>query len=110
MINPQGLLPTQPPTAAPGTGLDPRHGEASEQRYALLTWLVWELHRLARTTLLAVRANGEPVLYLLRADGRTVAVLAIQRGNQWLFMWGPDIGIQAERTSTIAKTIAEAVN
>ncbi|MEU9889324.1 hypothetical protein [Sphaerisporangium sp. NPDC051011] len=78
-------------------------------RYTLLAWLAWGLHRADRTAILVVRRQSEPVLYLERGDGHKVAVLAIERGDQWFFIWGPEMGVPAERQSTTVETIAQAV-
>ncbi|MEV6980382.1 hypothetical protein AB0M95_03860 [Sphaerisporangium sp. NPDC051017] len=49
------------------------------------------------------------MLYLERGDGHKVAVLAIERGDQWFFVWGPEMDVPAERQSTTVETIAQAV-
>ncbi|MEV6985496.1 hypothetical protein AB0M95_30135 [Sphaerisporangium sp. NPDC051017] len=58
--------------------------------------------------MLVVRGRGEPVLYLVRADGRKVAILAVQQGGTWLFVWGPNTGIRADWSPGLIRTIAQA--
>ncbi|MEU9885222.1 hypothetical protein [Sphaerisporangium sp. NPDC051011] len=74
----------------------------------MLTWLAWGLRQLERTTVLVARRHGEPVLYVVRADGRKVAVLAVEHGDQWFFVWGPETGVRAEPLPVTVQTIAKA--
>jgi hypothetical protein len=79
-----------------------------EARYALLSELAWELHGLPVGSCLTVPVRGEPVLFVPRAYGKRLSVLAAQRKGGWWLLWDGEAA-DARRVDLAARRIAAAV-
>ncbi|WP_344837460.1 hypothetical protein [Actinocorallia longicatena] len=60
----------------------------SETRFDLLVRLAWQINALRRAVMVVMPVNGEPVVWVSMSDGRRFAVMAVQQGGGWIFVWG----------------------
>ncbi|QBI56261.1 hypothetical protein EKD16_22540 [Streptomonospora litoralis] len=77
------------------------------RRRTLLTDLAAELHRIGAPALIAHSSTDHPVLYTVR-DGRRVAVLAVEYGGTWWFIWGKENQVTADRPDLAARFLGGA--
>lgn len=75
---------------------------AGATRRTLLTRLQVEVHRLGGRALIVFSETDHPVLYVVR-DGRRVAVLAVEHGGTWWFVWGKRDQIAADQPGLAAR-------
>ncbi|MDA8369056.1 MAG: hypothetical protein M0026_04230 [Nocardiopsaceae bacterium] len=78
-------------------------------RRSLLTNLAAELRKLGVPALIALSGSDHPVLYALRTSGgHRVAVLAVEHGGEWWFMWGKNDQVAADRPDLAARFLSGA--
>jgi hypothetical protein len=76
-------------------------------RFGLLTRLAWHVGGLGRAVLVEIPGRGEAVLWAALPNRRRFAVLAAQREQEWVFVWGA-FECPVEPIEHAARRIAEA--
>ncbi|NYE50381.1 hypothetical protein HDA32_005501 [Spinactinospora alkalitolerans] len=73
-----------------------------ETRRVMLARLADELRKRGRRVLVALSDSDHPVLYTVRDGGRRVAVVAVQAGDSWWYLWGKHEQMSADSSGLAA--------
>ena len=81
--------------------------DATVERMRMLVRLMTDLRALGRGSWLALPVTGEPVLYVrVRSGARQMAVLGVQDGGGWSYVWDGGRKAAADGTLIAARQIA----
>ena len=76
------------------------------ERLDVLVQLMTDLRRLGRGSWLTLPVAGQPVLYVRDRSGRRLAVLGVQVGCDWSYVWDGARSAAADGTLVAARQIA----